>query len=186
MLYTSILSTLVSVQVQNATIESIHPGKRDMDARMLGGEHKVRPYDFIVFVVGANLVFALMSKSRGSAALYYYPTTSCSSWIVSLGDWQKRIYQIAQDFRSDSRRNNRRIVHYVTVIATQKLDDKDKQVGMFFDRNHLNWLRLSAFIILMKCEVRKIIQKRGKHDIQMVSYLMGDLLGNTTQRLFHT
>ncbi|VFN06699.1 MAG: hypothetical protein BECKG1743E_GA0114224_110571, partial [Candidatus Kentron sp. G] len=24
----------------------------------------------------------------------------------------------------------RRIVHYVTVIATQKLDDKDKQVGI--------------------------------------------------------
>ncbi|VFN06571.1 MAG: hypothetical protein BECKG1743F_GA0114225_112531, partial [Candidatus Kentron sp. G] len=31
-----------------------------------------------------------------------------------------------------------RIVHYVTVIATQKLDDKDKQVGIFFDRNRLN------------------------------------------------
>ncbi|VFM99389.1 MAG: hypothetical protein BECKG1743F_GA0114225_103941, partial [Candidatus Kentron sp. G] len=25
--------------------------------------------------------------------------------------------------------------NYVTVIATQKLDDKDKQVGIFFDRN---------------------------------------------------
>ncbi|VFN06308.1 MAG: hypothetical protein BECKG1743E_GA0114224_109971, partial [Candidatus Kentron sp. G] len=24
-----------------------------------------------------------------------------------------------------------------TVIATQKLDDKDKQVGIFFDRNRL-------------------------------------------------
>ncbi|VFN03064.1 MAG: hypothetical protein BECKG1743D_GA0114223_105694, partial [Candidatus Kentron sp. G] len=32
----------------------------------------------------------------------------------------------------NTRRNNRRIVHYVTVIATQKLDDKDKQVGIFF------------------------------------------------------
>ncbi|VFM95422.1 MAG: hypothetical protein BECKG1743D_GA0114223_105861, partial [Candidatus Kentron sp. G] len=31
----------------------------------------------------------------------------------------------------------RRIVHYVTIIATQKLDDKDKQVGIFFDRNRL-------------------------------------------------
>ncbi|VFN03533.1 MAG: hypothetical protein BECKG1743E_GA0114224_106271, partial [Candidatus Kentron sp. G] len=31
-----------------------------------------------------------------------------------------------------------RIVHYVTVIATQKLDDKDKQVGIFFDRNRLS------------------------------------------------
>ena len=58
--------------------------------------------------------------------------------LYTLGDWQKRIYQIAQDFRSDSRRNNRRIVHYVTVIATQKLDDKDKQVGIFFDRNRLS------------------------------------------------
>ncbi|VFN04505.1 MAG: hypothetical protein BECKG1743F_GA0114225_109454, partial [Candidatus Kentron sp. G] len=28
-------------------------------------------------------------------------------------------------------RNNRRIVNDVTVIATQKLDDKDKQVGIF-------------------------------------------------------
>ncbi|VFN00842.1 MAG: hypothetical protein BECKG1743D_GA0114223_102283 [Candidatus Kentron sp. G] len=27
--------------------------------------------------------------------------------------------------------------NYVTVIATQKLDDKDKQVGIFFDRNRL-------------------------------------------------
>nr|VFJ57729.1 MAG: hypothetical protein BECKFM1743C_GA0114222_102074 [Candidatus Kentron sp. FM]VFJ59338.1 MAG: hypothetical protein BECKFM1743A_GA0114220_102352 [Candidatus Kentron sp. FM]VFK06320.1 MAG: hypothetical protein BECKFM1743B_GA0114221_100144 [Candidatus Kentron sp. FM] len=26
---------------------------------------------------------------------------------------------------------------HVTVIATPKLDDKDKQVGIFFDRNHL-------------------------------------------------
>ncbi|VFN06007.1 MAG: hypothetical protein BECKG1743F_GA0114225_111622, partial [Candidatus Kentron sp. G] len=30
-----------------------------------------------------------------------------------------------------------RIVNDVTVIATQKLDDKDKQVGIFFDRNRL-------------------------------------------------
>ena len=28
----------------------------------------------------------------------------------------------------------------VTVIATQKLDDKDKQVGIFFDRNGLRRL----------------------------------------------
>ncbi|VFN06300.1 MAG: hypothetical protein BECKG1743D_GA0114223_108423, partial [Candidatus Kentron sp. G] len=33
----------------------------------------------------------------------------------------------------------RRIVNYVTVIATQKLDDKDKQVGIFFDRNRLSY-----------------------------------------------
>nr|VFJ49396.1 MAG: hypothetical protein BECKFM1743A_GA0114220_100712 [Candidatus Kentron sp. FM]VFK10504.1 MAG: hypothetical protein BECKFM1743B_GA0114221_101426 [Candidatus Kentron sp. FM] len=29
-------------------------------------------------------------------------------------------------------------MNYVTVIATQKLDDKDKQVGIFFDRNRLS------------------------------------------------
>ena len=40
--------------------------------------------------------------------------------LANLGDWQKRIYRIAQDFRPDSRRNNRRIVHYVTVIATPR------------------------------------------------------------------
>ncbi|VFN06095.1 MAG: hypothetical protein BECKG1743D_GA0114223_108111, partial [Candidatus Kentron sp. G] len=34
----------------------------------------------------------------------------------------------------------RRIVNDVTVIATQKLDDKDKQVGIFFDRNRLRHL----------------------------------------------
>ncbi|VFN03547.1 MAG: hypothetical protein BECKG1743E_GA0114224_106284 [Candidatus Kentron sp. G] len=45
---------------------------------------------------------------------------------------------MAQDFRPDSRRNNRRIVNDVTVIATRKLDDKDKQVGIFFDRNRLS------------------------------------------------
>ena len=29
-------------------------------------------------------------------------------------------------------------MNYVTVIATQKLDDKYKQVGIFFDRNRLS------------------------------------------------
>ena len=33
--------------------------------------------------------------------------------------------------------HGRRIVNYVTVIAAQKLDDKDKQAGIFFDRNRL-------------------------------------------------
>ena len=65
------------------------------------------------------------------------PWKSMSISSEFLGDWQKRIYQIAQDFRLDSMRNNRRIVNDVTVIATQKLDDKDKQVGIFFDRNRL-------------------------------------------------
>ena len=37
----------------------------------------------------------------------------------------------------------RAVTHYVTIIATQKLDDKDKQVGIFFDRNRLSppWLK---------------------------------------------
>ncbi|VFN07721.1 MAG: hypothetical protein BECKG1743E_GA0114224_112802, partial [Candidatus Kentron sp. G] len=35
---------------------------------------------------------------------------------------------------------------YVTVIATQKLDDKDKQVGIFFDRNRL---RLAAKAVVV-------------------------------------
>ncbi|VFM96627.1 MAG: hypothetical protein BECKG1743D_GA0114223_102813 [Candidatus Kentron sp. G] len=40
-------------------------------------------------------------------------------------------------FSFEFKARGRRIVHYVTVIATQKLDDKDKQVGIFFDRNRL-------------------------------------------------
>ncbi|VFM95101.1 MAG: hypothetical protein BECKG1743F_GA0114225_100291 [Candidatus Kentron sp. G] len=78
-------------------------------------------------------VIATQKLGKRTSKLVY------SSIEIALGDWQKRIYRIAQDFRSDSRRNNRRIVHYVTVIATPKLDDKDKQVGIFFDRNRLNW-----------------------------------------------
>ncbi|VFN00298.1 MAG: hypothetical protein BECKG1743D_GA0114223_101821 [Candidatus Kentron sp. G] len=42
-------------------------------------------------------------------------------------------------FSSGFKARGRRIVHYVTVIATQKLDDKDKQVGIFFDRNRLRY-----------------------------------------------
>ncbi|VFN01834.1 MAG: hypothetical protein BECKG1743E_GA0114224_104481, partial [Candidatus Kentron sp. G] len=50
----------------------------------------------------------------------------------------------------------RRIVHYVTVIATQKLDDKDKQVGIFFDRNRLSLLQhkgvlCSRLVMLVGC-----------------------------------
>ncbi|VFN03739.1 MAG: hypothetical protein BECKG1743E_GA0114224_106501 [Candidatus Kentron sp. G] len=41
-------------------------------------------------------------------------------------------------FSSGFKARGRRIVNYVTVIATQKLDDKDKQVGIFFDRNRLS------------------------------------------------
>ena len=52
-------------------------------------------------------------------------------------------------FSSGFKARGRRIVHYVTVIATQKLDDKDKQVGIFFDRNRLSksYERLVVFQI---------------------------------------
>ncbi|VFN03980.1 MAG: hypothetical protein BECKG1743F_GA0114225_108722 [Candidatus Kentron sp. G] len=49
--------------------------------------------------------------------------------VLRLGDWQKRIYRIAQDFRPDSRRNDRRIVNYVTVIATKKPDKRQSKAG---------------------------------------------------------
>jgi hypothetical protein len=35
--------------------------------------------------------------------------------------------------------------HYVTVVATQRTDDKDKQDGMLFDRNRLS-LRMNRWI----------------------------------------
>ncbi|VFM97653.1 MAG: hypothetical protein BECKG1743D_GA0114223_104092 [Candidatus Kentron sp. G] len=38
-------------------------------------------------------------------------------------------------------------MNYVTVIATQKLDDKDKQVGIFFDRNRLSYERLEMLTV---------------------------------------
>ena len=84
-------------------------------------------------------------------------TSSGSAW--DLGDCRKRTYRIARPrvarqiyLRRSAEKNipncagfsfgfkarGRRIVNYVTVIATQKLDDKDKQVGIFFDRNRLN------------------------------------------------
>ena len=40
-------------------------------------------------------------------------------------------------FSSGFKARGRRIVNDVTVIATQKLDDKDKQVGIFFSGNYL-------------------------------------------------
>ncbi|VFN03283.1 MAG: hypothetical protein BECKG1743D_GA0114223_108281 [Candidatus Kentron sp. G] len=43
--------------------------------------------------------------------------------------------------------NDSYIVHYAPVIATQKLDDKDKQVGIFFDRNRLRyWIAIDIAI----------------------------------------
>ncbi|VFN03789.1 MAG: hypothetical protein BECKG1743F_GA0114225_108492 [Candidatus Kentron sp. G] len=43
-------------------------------------------------------------------------------------------------------------MNYVTVIATQKLDDKDKQVGIFFDRNRLRyWIAIDIAIRYRSC-----------------------------------
>ena len=40
-------------------------------------------------------------------------------------------------------------MNYVTVIATQKLGDKDKQVGIFFDRNRLILLSGHFLLVLL-------------------------------------
>jgi len=40
------------------------------------------------------------------------------------GDCQKTVYRIGPDFGSYSRRDNRRLVDYVTVAATRKMDEK--------------------------------------------------------------
>nr|VFJ52885.1 MAG: hypothetical protein BECKFM1743C_GA0114222_101152 [Candidatus Kentron sp. FM] len=53
-------------------------------------------------------------------------------WKYRLGDCRKRIYRIARSFCPDSRRNNRRIVNYVTVIATQKLDESLLRIAGLF------------------------------------------------------
>nr|VFK11140.1 MAG: hypothetical protein BECKFM1743B_GA0114221_101691 [Candidatus Kentron sp. FM] len=58
-----------------------YPSEIDMDGRIFGGEHLGSPY--APPNVGANLVFAhyarfaLMPKSCGFTALYYYPAISC-------------------------------------------------------------------------------------------------------------
>nr|VFK06643.1 MAG: hypothetical protein BECKFM1743B_GA0114221_100224 [Candidatus Kentron sp. FM] len=58
-----------------------YPSEIDMDGRMFGGELGFAPT--LPPNVGANLVFAhyarfaLMPKSCGSTALYYYPAISC-------------------------------------------------------------------------------------------------------------
>ena len=65
-----------------------------------------------------DAIFApVVTQGRNSGAT----AVDCEFPNSFLGDCQKRIYRIARSFCSDSRRNNRRIVHYVTVIATQKL-----------------------------------------------------------------
>ncbi|VFM96237.1 MAG: hypothetical protein BECKG1743D_GA0114223_1002510 [Candidatus Kentron sp. G] len=46
------------------------------------------------------------------------------AYRASLGTPQKIIYPNCEVFCSASRHNDRRIVNYVTVIATQKLDKR--------------------------------------------------------------
>ena len=55
-----------------------------------------------------------------------------------LGDCPKRIYQIALNFCSYSRRDIRRIVNYLTDVATQKTDKKTSKV--------VNYLREIALV----------------------------------------
>jgi len=51
-------------------------------------------------------------------------TSRRRKWVPELGDCRKMEYRIGSDFRSYSRRGNRRLVDYVTVDATQKTDEK--------------------------------------------------------------
>jgi hypothetical protein len=53
------------------------------------------------------------------------------------GDCRKRTYQSAPDFRSASRRDNRRIVEPCNCCRNTDGGRKDKQDGMLFDRNRL-------------------------------------------------
>jgi len=46
------------------------------------------------------------------------------AFLGSSGDCRKMAYQLEPDFRSYSRRDNRHLVDYVTVDATQKTDEK--------------------------------------------------------------
>jgi len=48
--------------------------------------------------------------------------------IVPLGDCWKMMYRIGLDFRSYSRRGNRRLVDYVTVNAIRKTDEKTSKM----------------------------------------------------------
>jgi hypothetical protein len=60
--------------------------------------------------------------------------------LLSLGDCRKMAYQIAPDFRSSSRRDNRRIVELCNGCRNTEDGRKDKQNGMSFDRNRLSQL----------------------------------------------
>ncbi|VFN03459.1 MAG: hypothetical protein BECKG1743E_GA0114224_106201, partial [Candidatus Kentron sp. G] len=57
----------------------------------------------------------------------------------------------------------------VTVIATQKLDDKDKQVGIFFDRNRLSFSRAQAYSELYILLTGYFFRFRKRSELQVVS-----------------
>jgi len=57
---------------------------------------------------------------------------------IALGDCRKMAYQIAPDYRSSSRRDNRRIVEPCNCCRNAEDGRKGKQDGMSFDRNRLN------------------------------------------------
>ena len=52
--------------------------------------------------------------------------------LLFLGTSQKIIYPNCEVFCSASRRNDKRIVNYVTVIATQKLNKRQSKMGKLF------------------------------------------------------
>ncbi|VFN01388.1 MAG: hypothetical protein BECKG1743E_GA0114224_104055, partial [Candidatus Kentron sp. G] len=67
-----------------------------------------------------------------------------------LGTPQEIIYPNCEVFCSASRRNDRRIVNYVTVIATQKLGKRQSKVGKLFPvgcLNHDYWIAVTQTVI---------------------------------------
>ena len=62
------------------------------------------------------------------------------------GDCRKLAYAIAPDFRSSSRRDNRRIVERCNGCRNTEDGRKDKQDGMSFDRNRRKRLEPHSFM----------------------------------------
>ena len=71
----------------------------------------------------AVIVNYFKHMQRGRRALSILKLTLKFKWNGPLGTPQKIIYPNCGVFCSASRRNDRRMVNYVTVIATQKLDE---------------------------------------------------------------
>jgi hypothetical protein len=61
-----------------------------------------------------------------------------------LGDCRKRIYPIARNFRSYSRRDGRRIARLCNCRRNAEDGRKDKQACIFFDRNRLKSAQLDG------------------------------------------